>query len=120
MKAIVNIGLRTVEIKYSIDEKLADVVPIEERGYHWETFQKTQKSKKIQCTQTLLFRDFDEWLSVKLLDGRIIDFNYVYSTRSEFKTKADWASYIFQGYEFIEGQPQLYDKQINMKVTVTF
>lgn len=118
MKAIVNIGFRTVEIKYSIDKKLQNAVPFDERGQDWEMFQKTMKSKTIQCTQRFSFKDSDEWQSIQLLDGRIIDFHYDYEERSKFKTREEWASYIFQGYEYTDGKPQLYDVQVVDKVVI--
>jgi hypothetical protein len=84
----------------------------------WETFQKTMKSKKIQCTQKFRFKDADEWQSIMLLDGRVIDFHYDYENRSEFANKSEWASYIFQGYVYTDGEPQLYDEQVVTKVKV--
>jgi len=123
MKAIVNIGTREVTIKYSIDKNSfikmnfdsSKGVLMPSNGGNcgdWETFQKTMKSKTIQCTQRFSFRDSDEWTSIQLLDGRIIDFHYDYENRSEFETKEEWASYIFQGYLYIEGEEQQYDKQV--------
>ena len=123
MKATVNIGLRTIKIEYSIDKNSmvkmnfdsskGILIPIGDGDCgDWETFQKTMKSKKIQCTQKFSFRDADEWLSLMLLDGRVIDFHYDYDNRSEHDTKEEWASYIFQGYVYTDGEPQLYDKQV--------
>ena len=112
MKAIVNIGLRIVTIEYSINKKLSGAVPFDERGNGWEMSQKNLKSKTIQCKQTFYFKDSDEWNSIQLLDGRVIDFHYDYENRSEFKTNKEWASYIFQGYVYTDGEPQLYDEQI--------
>jgi hypothetical protein len=118
MKATVNIGLRTVDIEYSIDKTLQNAVPFDERGDNWEMFQKTTKSKKIQCKQHFSFNDSDEWFSVQLLDGRIIDFHYDYNNRSEFESKKDWASYIFQGYVYTDGEPQLYEEPVVKRVVV--
>lgn len=129
MKAVVNIGFRKVTIKYSIDKNSMikmEFSPQENclvpsNGGNcgaWETLQKTMKSKKIECTQTFYFNDCDEWQSIMLLDGRIIDFHYDYEERSEFKTRDEWASYIFQGYEYTDGKPQLYDVQIVDKVVI--
>lgn len=112
MKATVNIGYRAVTIEYSIDKKLAGAVSFDKRMGDWETFQKNSNSRKIQCKQNLYFNDSDEWKSIQLLDGRIIDFHYDYEKRSNFDNKKDWASYIFQGYEYTDGKPQMYDKQI--------
>ncbi len=112
MKAIVNIGFREVKIEYSIDAKLSGEVPFDEREHNWEMFKKTPKSKTVKCKQSFFFDDSDEWKSIQLLDGRIIDFHYDYENRSEFNTKKEWASYIFQGYEYTDGKPQLYDNQV--------
>jgi hypothetical protein len=129
MKATVNIGLRTVEIKYSIDKNSripmkfdsskGILVPTSDGDCgDWETFQKTMKSKTIQCTQKFSFRDADEWLSLMLLDGRVIDFHYDYDNRSEHDTKELWASYIFQGYLYIDGEEQQYDNQLDIKIKI--
>jgi hypothetical protein len=122
MKAIVNIGLRTVELQYSI--KVKDLAPLsqDERNTHfksWEMSQKNTKSKII-CKQTLRFRDFGEWQSSLLFDGRMIDFHYDYEERKNFDSKDEWASYVFKGYEYIDGEPQLYDRNIIDKVILTF
>lgn len=129
MKATVNIGTREVTIEYSIDKNSMIkmefdpqkncLVPSDGGNCGvWETFQETMKSKKIKCKQTFYFKDADEWQSITLLDGRVIDFHYDYENRSEFTTREDWASYIFQGYEYTDGEPQLYDKQVVDKVKV--
>lgn len=129
MKAIVNIGLRTVEIKYSIDKNSVILMEFNSaKGCliptnggdcgDWETLQKTLKSKTIQCTQRFSFRDADEWLSLTLLDGRVIDFHYDYDNRSEHETKELWASYIFQGYLYTEGEEQQYDNQLDIKIKI--
>ncbi len=129
MKATVNIGLRTVKIEYSIDKNSmvkmnfdsskGILIPIGDGDCgDWETLQKTMKSKKIQCTQKFSFRDADEWKTIQLLDGRLIDFHYDYEDRSEFVTREDWASYIFQGYVYTDGEPQLCDKQVVTKVKI--
>jgi hypothetical protein len=123
MKATVDIGYRAVTIEYSIYENSR--IPMEfdsSKGVlipangvdcgDWEMFQKNSNSRKIQCKQTLYFNDSDEWKSIQLLDGRIIDFHYDYESRSEFANKKDWGSYIFQGYEYTDGKPQMYDEQI--------
>ena len=123
MKAIVNIGLRKVEIEYSIKPK--DRVNfkhnelIEVFGKDWETYQK-DKNSNIICKQIIWFKDIDEWQSIPLIDGRMIDFHYDYEDRKEFDTKKDWGSYVFQGYQYIEGQPQLYDNNVVTKVTIIF
>lgn len=129
MKATVNIGTREVTIKYSIDKNSATpmkfdsakgcLMPINGGDCgDWETLQKTMKSKKIECTQNFSFRDADEWLSLMLLDGRIIDFHYDYDNRSEHETKELWASYIFQGYLYIEGEEQEYNNQLDIKIKI--
>jgi hypothetical protein len=128
MKATVNIGTREVTIKYSIDKKSLIPMKLDSTNSFlmpsndgdcgdWKTFQKT-KNSKIQCTQSFSFKDTDEWLSLMLLDGRVIDFHYDYEMRSQFDNKKDWASYIFQGYPYTEGEPQLYDEQIVNKVVI--
>lgn len=118
MKATVNIGTREVTIKYSIDDSKSNNVPFEKRDHNWEMLWKTMKSKRVQCIQKFSFRDADEWLSVQLLDGRVIDFHYDYDNRSEHDTKEDWASYIFQGYLYIKGEEQLYENQLDIKIKI--
>lgn len=129
MKATVNIGTREVTIKYSVDKNSvikmnfdsSKGILVPSNGGNcgdWETFQKTMKSKKIECTQRFFFKDSDEWQSVMLLDGRVIDFHYDYINRCEMDTKEDWASYIFQGYEYTDGKPQTYDRQLVDKVKI--
>jgi hypothetical protein len=122
MKAVVNIGLRSAELQYSIHSK--DMVPFTkaDRNTHfknWETFQKN-KNSKILCKHTIWFDDTDEWQSHILFDGRSIDFHYDYEERKEFDSKKDWGNYVFQGYENIEGQPQLYNNNLVKQVVITF
>jgi ABC-type Zn2+ transport system substrate-binding protein/surface adhesin len=123
MKAIVNIGLRKVEITYSIKPKdrvkLNHNEMVETFGKDWELFQKNQKSN-IQCKQIIWFKDMDEWKSIPLFDGRMIDFHYDYENRKEFKTKKDWGGYVFQGYGYTDGQPQLYNKNVVTQVVMNF
>lgn len=123
MKAIVNIGLRKVEIEYSIKSKdmvkLNHIERVKTFGKEWETFQK-DKNSKIKCKQVIWFKGFDEWQSVPLFDGRMIDFHYDYEDRKEFDSKKDWGSYVFQGYEYTNGKPQLYDYNVLKKVIVVF
>ena len=123
MKAIVNIGLRKVEITYSIKPKdrvkLNHIEMVVTFGKDWELFQKNQKSN-IQCKQIIWFKDMDEWKSIPLFDGRMIDFHYDYENRKEFKTKKDWGGYVFQGYEYTDGKPQLYDKNVVTQVVINF
>lgn len=119
MKAIVNIGLRMVRIEYSIDAtKFIGHHKAEDK--YWVVSQKKLNSKTIQCEQTLFFNDCDEWKSIKLFDGRIIDFHYDYEVRSEFDNKKDWGSYIFQGYLVTEGKDQTYDNQLVENVKIVF
>jgi major membrane immunogen (membrane-anchored lipoprotein) len=129
MKATVNIGFRKVTIEYSIDKismikmefNSSKGILVPSSGLdcgEWEILQKTMKSKKIECTQTFYFNDCDEWKTIQLLDGRVIDFHYDYEERSKFKTRDEWASYIFQGYEHTDGEPQLYDVQVVDKVVI--
>ena len=104
MKAIVNIALRSAELVYSIKPK--DLVSLthaekNEQFKNWELFQK-DKNSNIVCKHTLWFDDVDEWKSISLFNGKIIDFHYDYEERKEFKTKKDWGSYLFQGYEYIQ------------------
>ena len=122
MKAIVNIGLRKVELEYSVKPK--DMFPFNqiERNKHfkdWETYQK-DKNSNIICKHTLWFKDFDEWQSSLLFNGKTIDFHYDYEDRKEFDSKKHWGSYVFQGYEYTNGQPQLYDNNVVTKVQIIF
>ena len=123
MKAIVNIGLRKVDIEYSIKPKdrveLNRIEMIETFGKHWELFQK-DKNSNIICKQVIFFKDIDEWQSVPLFDGRMIDFHYDYELRKEFDSKKDWGSYLFQGYEYIFDKAQLYDNNVVTKVIINF
>jgi hypothetical protein len=122
MKAIVNIAFRTVELQYSIKPK--DMVrfthaEINKHFKGWETFQK-DKNSKILCKHTLCFKDTDEWQSTILFDGRTIDFHYDYEQRKQFECKKDWGNYVFQGYVYVEGEPQLYDENVVKVVVIEF
>jgi hypothetical protein len=122
MKAIVNIAFRTVELQYSIKPK--DMVrlthaEINENFKNWETFQK-DKNSKILCKHTLCFEDTDEWQSHILFDGRTIHFHYDYEERKKFANKKYWGNYVFQGYEDIEGEVQLYQVNIVKVVVIKF
>lgn len=114
MKAIVNIGLRSVELQYYIEQKNLFPYSQEERNRNfidWELFQKNKKSK-ILCKHTLRFKDIDEWQSSTLFDGRMIDFHFDYEPLKSFNNKKEWLSYIMQGYLYIEGQEQQYETQV--------
>lgn len=130
MKAIVNIGFRLVHLEYTLKEEAilkmhfnqatGRVIPIDVGNYgDWSTFKKSKRSQVI-CIQSFAFKDPDEWLTIKLLDGRIIDLHYDYENSSEFLNKKEWGEYIFQGYEYTEGMKQTYDKQIIEKVQIIF
>ena len=122
MKAIVNIAFRTVELQYSIKPKDMVRFTHDEKNKHfkgWETFQK-DKNSKIFCKHTLCFKDTDEWQSNILFDGRTIDFHYDYEQRKQFDCKKDWGNYVFQGYVYIEGEPQLYDETVVKVVVIEF
>jgi hypothetical protein len=122
MKAIVNIGLRNVELQYSIKPKDLIGLTHDEKNENfkgWELFQKDKKSK-ILCKHVLSFKGADEWQSALLFDGRMIDFHYDYEERKEFSSKKDWGEYIFQGYEYIEGEPQLYDRNLVKTVVIEY
>lgn len=122
MKAIVNIGFRSVELHYSINPKDMINFSHNEKSIHfnnWQTFQKN-KDSKILCKHSLRFKDVDEWQSIVLFDGRVVDFHYDYEERKQFDSKKDWGNYIFQGYEYIDGEEQEYDENIVKKVIVEF
>ena len=123
MKAIVDIGLRKVELVYSVKPKDMYKFSQSERNKHfgkdWETYQKDRNSKII-CKHTLWFKDFDEWQSTLLFNGKTIDFHYDYEHRKEFSNKKDWGNYVFQGYEYIFGEPQLFENNVVTKVIVIF
>jgi len=123
MKAIVNIGLRKVELEYSINPKdrvkLNHIEMVATFGKEWEMFQK-DKNSKIKCKQIIWFKDMDEWQSVPLFNGKMIDFHYDYEDRKEFDSKKDWGSYVFQGYEYTDGEPQLYDYNVVDRVQIIF
>ena len=118
MKATVNIGFRTVDLEYWVDEK--DLAPFshEEKCKNFKNWELSYKSKKVLCKHSVSFDDADEWQSVVLFDGRTIDFHYDYINREEMDTKATWGGYIFQGYEYIEGEEQLYDNDVVDKVII--
>lgn len=87
MKATVNIVHRTVELEYFVAKK--DLIPFNheeicENFKNWELFLKNSKSKKYLCKHSISFKDSDEWQSIKLFDGRIIDFHYDYIDRAEW------------------------------------
>jgi hypothetical protein len=120
MKATVNIGLRIVLLEYKIKTKDLARLSHNERNKefdHWE-LSYNEDNNKILCKHIISFDDVDEWKSVLLFDGRIIDFHYDYELRKEFATKEEWASYIFQGYEYKEGESQLYDNNVVEKVKI--
>ena len=123
MKAIVNIGLRKVEIEYSINPKdrvkLNHIEMVATFGKDWEMFQK-DKNSKIKCKQVIWFDDADEWQSIPLFDGKMIDFHYDYEERKEFDSKKDWSNYVFQGYEYIFGKAQLFDYNVVERVQIIF
>lgn len=122
MKAIVNIALRSADLVYTIKPKDMVSFSQDERNQlfvNWELYQK-DKHSNIVCKHTISFDDVDEWKSISLFNGKIIDFHYDYEERKEFKTKKDWGSYLFQGYEYTDGQPQMYDKNVVTQVIVIF
>ena len=121
MKATVNIALRSVELEYRVSQKdMFSFNQIERNEIfgEWETYQK-DKNSNVLCKHTLYFKDIDEWQSSLLFNGKTIDFHYDYEDRKEFDSKKDWSNYLFQGYEYIEGKPQLYHNVIE-KVTVKY
>jgi hypothetical protein len=120
MEVTVNIGLRTVLLKYKIKTKNLAPLSQNERNKEFNNWELcyNKANTRIVCKHTISFDDADEWQSVLLFDGRIIDFHYDYELRKEFATKEEWASYIFQGYEYTEGEPQLYDYNVVEKVKI--
>jgi hypothetical protein len=123
MKATVNIGFRSVELQYYVNKK--DMYPFNhqekcEKFNNFELSSKSLKSKKTFCKHTINFDDTDEWQSVLLFDGRTIDFHYDYVNRDEMDSKSEWSSFIFQGYEYVDGEPQLYDDNVVDKVIIKF
>ena len=120
MKAIVNIGLRSVKLTYTIKVKdLVNYTNNEMAEIFGKDFELIFYNNKVTCTHTIWFNYVDEWQSVTLFDDRMIDFHYDYENRKEFKTKKDWGGYVFQGYEYT-GEPQLYDKNVVTQVIVIF
>jgi len=117
MKAILNLGFRSVVLEYTLKKGTELVLDFEDKS--WETFQKDSKSS-IKCKQTIVFNDSDEWTSVTLLDGTIIDVHFDYENRSEFDDKQSWLSYIIQAYEYTEGKEQMYDNQLITKIKLEF
>ena len=122
MKAIVNIGFRIVELHYTIKvEDLASMTQ-DERNKEFKNWELSysNNNKTIKCKHTLIFKDSDEWQSSLLFDGRMIDFHYDYINRDEMDSKKNWGDYIFQGYEYIEGEPQLYEVNEVDRVIIKF
>lgn len=117
MKAILNLGFRSVVLEYTLKKGTELVLDFNDKT--WETFQKDSKSS-IKCKQTLRFKDSDEWTSITLLDGTIIDVHFDYETRSEFSNKKEWLSYIIQAYKYIEGEPQMYDNQLITQIKLEY
>ena len=62
----------------------------------------------------------DEWQSVVLFDGRTIDFHYDYEDRKEFDSKKDWGGYLFQGYEYFEGEDQQFETNVVKTVVIEY
>jgi hypothetical protein len=122
MKAIVNIGFRSVELVYTIKAKDLIKFSQEEKNLTFKTWELYQKDKNsnIVCKHTIFFDDSDEWKSVLLFDGRTIDFHYDYENRKEFDNNKNWGNYVFQGYEYTDGKPQLYDNNIVTKVQIIY
>lgn len=117
MKAIVNVGSRCVELIHLVEHD--DLIMPLNVDYEYE-LQQDSKDSKVKCTYKISFKDFDEWRSIHLLDGRTVDFHYDYMERSDFKNKKEWGLYVFQGYEYINNEPQVYDKQVVNKVNIVF
>jgi hypothetical protein len=118
MKAVVDIGYRSVRITYSVKEILVDY----DKRQEFHAYEITQKNAKapIICSHTINFDSTDEWQSVQLFDGRWIDFHYDYVNSKIFDNKKDWGHYMFQGYEYIDGEPQLYLKNEVKQVKIKF
>lgn len=123
MKAIVNIGLRSVELEYSIKQE--DKIKFDHRqsselfGKDWSMFQK-RRGSNIVCKQTIWFKDFDDWKSILLFDGKTIDFHYDYHNRKDFDSRENWKNYLFQGYEYKDGEPQMYDYNVVKKIIIKY
>jgi hypothetical protein len=120
MKAIVNIGLRKVELVYSIQQKDMTKLGYIELHKDFKDYELTYNKSKVKCKQVIWFDDIDEWKSTLLFNGKTIDFHYDYEERKEFDSKKDWANYLFQGYEYIFNKAQLFDTNIVKKVIVNF
>jgi len=115
MQATVNLALRSVELLYTIKKQDLD----ESLGYDdFSYFELQYRGNKIICKHTLYFKDVDEWQSSLLFDGRMIDFHFDYEPLKNFNNKKEWLSYIMQGYLYIEGQEQRYEKQVINKVKI--
>ena len=122
MKATVNIALRSVELEYKVSQKDIFTFNQIERNFNfknWQTYQKNKNSKVI-CKHTLYFEDIDEWQSSFLFNGKTIDFHYDYEEREGFDSTKDWGNYLFQGYEYTDGEPQMYDDNVIKKVIVKY
>jgi hypothetical protein len=120
MKAILNIALRSVRLEYKIAKDKLAPIDWQERDEIFKDWELLYKKNHIICKHTIFFDDTDEWQGVRLFDGRDIDFHYDYEERKKFDSKKDWANYMFQGYEYVHGEPQLYDYNEVDKVIVAY
>jgi hypothetical protein len=108
MKAVINLAERKVVLYYIVD-KVDDKV-----WGHQTDLQYNIVRKVIKATQTVFFKDLDEWQSIQLLDGRYCDLHFDYVTSNNFNNRTDWLSAIINAYEYKE-EPQKYDKQLITK-----
>jgi hypothetical protein len=112
MKATLNLATREVKLEYTIKEK-----DLKYEEDYFEDFElQYLDNGKILCKHSIFFKDLDEWQSSLLFDGRMIDFHYDYQERKDFSTKKEWLGYIFQGYEYTEGEEQRYEKDVIKKI----
>ena len=65
MKKVLNLELRTVTLYYPIKEQTEELNGSDEITY---------SKGNLQCSQTVKFEDTDKWITVKLYDGRVIEF----------------------------------------------
>lgn len=116
MKAVVNIDYKSVEITHIIDA--SDLMIPSIVDYDYDLYQKDIHSDA-KCVYKISFEETDEWRSIKLFDGRIVNFHYNYLDRTSFKSFNEWLSFIFKGYD-VTGGKSIYNENVVEKVSIEY
>jgi len=115
MKAIINLVEKRVTLIYSI-KKLASNIVFD----NYINYELIEKNSKIICSHDILFDEIDEWETIMLFDGRIVDFHFNYINSSEFEDINSWRKNLLQGYLYTEGEEQDYQNAIDIKIKTTY